>query len=358
MSEFAVVDRTPEVTHFAEAARWTGVMSNDRDAWLQLRRSMLTASDVAAVLGADDHRDGFDVYVDKVTERKEPEVITLDDPRFWGNVLEQPVLRAVANYYGWGYHPGGALLVSRAYPWLGATLDAEIDRGAGWVDLEGKTTRVPRFWNEEEERLPLRVLVQVQAQLLVTGAPMAVVFALLQGSKPCQIDVYPHDELLKTIVDVSDAFMANVKDLQPPEPTDKSSRTLARLFPENQDGIVQLPAEAVDWTREMRAVQATIKEANARVEELKNKLKACIGSATLGELPEAVDGKKFWRWQTQKTPAYSVEERSSRVLLQIRGPEQHQAAPVAAAPVVIPSNDAELHTETMRFRTGRRRARR
>jgi putative phage-type endonuclease len=321
VAELAILDRTSEVTAFSAAARWTGVMSHERDRWLELRRTVLTASDVAAVLGYDQHRDAFDVYAEKTTSRKEPEVLTLDDPRFWGNVLEQPVLRAVAEYHGWNYRPGGALLVSRAHPWLGATLDAEIDRGAGWLDLEGKTTRVPRDWHQDEERLPIRVLVQVQSQLLVSGAQGAVVFALLQGSRPCQIDLEPHPDLHTVIREVGEEFMAQVARLQPPEPTDKSTRALNRLFPENHDGIVPLPAESIDWTREMRELQATVKTAERRVEELKNKLKACIGSATYGELPEPVDGKRFWRWQTQEAKAYTVEAKSFRTLLQIKGPD-------------------------------------
>jgi hypothetical protein len=64
-----------------------------------------------------------------------------------------------------------------------------------------------------------------------------------------------------------------------------------------------------------------VKTAERRVEELKNKLKACIGSATYGELPEPVDGKRFWRWQTQEAKAYTVEAKSFRTLLQIKGPD-------------------------------------
>src|SRR5690606_33404021 len=207
--ELSPAERTHEVTSFHEAAEWTGVRNDDRTAWLALRREMVTASDVAAIMGEDTYRTAPDDYVDRIPPRPEPDVIGLDDPRFWGTVLEQPVLRAVAAYYGWGCREGGALLRSRKYPWLGATLDAEVDRhdGNGWSDFEGKTTRIARDWTEGEGALPTRVLIQVQSQLLVTGSPTALVFALLQGARPCQIEIEPMDEFHRVILEATEEFM-------------------------------------------------------------------------------------------------------------------------------------------------------
>lgn len=309
------------VTHFEEHAEYTGVMSDDRPGWLALRKTMVTASDVAAILGEDQHRSALSVYVDKITERQEPEQIGLDDPRFWGNVLEQPVLRAVAAFYGWEYFAGGALLRSRRHPHLGATLDAEINRGRGWEVMEGKTTRVPRGWDEESGELPTRVLIQTQVQLLVTGAEVDVVFALLQGSRPVQIEVHPSPEFHAVIVEETERFMDRLARMDPPPPdhTESSKQALARLYPKDVGAGVILPAEAGDWTREIKEINARAAELKKRKDELSNMLRAAIGSATYGVLPDALDdGQRAWKHALEERPEHTVSASSSRVLRAIK----------------------------------------
>lgn len=309
-------------THFEDHAEFTGVRADDRAGWLALRRTMVTASDVAAILGEDPHRSALDTYVDKVTERREPEVIGLDDPRFWGNVLEQPILRAVASHYGWQYLAGGALLRSRRHPHLGATLDAEINRGARWEPLEGKTTRVPRGWDEEAGELPTRVLIQTQVQLLVTGAECCVVFALLQGSRPVQIDVHPSAEFHAVIVEETQRFMERVARTDPPPPdhTESSRRALARLYPTDSGGGVFLPDAAIDWTRELKELAARQKELARREGELKNMLRASIGDAAYGILPGGadVDGQRAWKHALEERPEHVVSASTGRVLRKIK----------------------------------------
>lgn len=319
-------------THFTAAAEPTGVRNDNREAWLALRREMVTASDVAAIMGQDPHRGALDCYVDKITARKEPEHIGLDDPRFWGTALEQPILSAVAKYHGWDYCPGGALLRSRRHPHLGATLDAEIDRhdGLGWLDFEGKTTRVPAGWSQDDGDLPTRVLVQVQAQLLVTGAPLGVVFALLQGSRPCMIEIHPDADFHAVIVEVTEEFLDRLTRLDPPDPdhTESSKRALGRLYPTDDGGVVMLPDCAVDWTRELAGLAAWRKGIDRREAEIQNLLRASIGAATWGVLPDEVDGRRYWRWKLQNRKGHVVAPSSSRVLLGMKnGPDTAKALP-------------------------------
>ncbi|HEX6602551.1 MAG TPA: YqaJ viral recombinase family protein, partial [Solirubrobacterales bacterium] len=107
-----------------------GVNSSDREPWLKARRELVTASEVAAILGVDPYRDALAVYRDKVfPDSTGP--LELDDPRFWGQVLERPVLETAANYYGWQFAMSGDLLISRQYPFIGATLDALVNRNDG-----------------------------------------------------------------------------------------------------------------------------------------------------------------------------------------------------------------------------------
>jgi len=342
-------DRTSEVTAFGEFCEWRGVMSSDRARWLRARRELVTASDVAAILGEDLRRSALDVYADKILPAQdEPEPLGLDDPRFWGAVLEQPILRAVAERHEWAYRAGGALLRSRRHAWLGATLDAEIDRGAGWLELEGKTSRMPREWSEDEGRLPAWVLVQVQAQLLVIGQPAAVVFALLQGSRPCLVEVEASPEFQELIIEETGDFWRRVESLDPPPPTAKSAAAIRRLHPVEDGSVVELSAEALEWTREAQAIAERITALDARRESLRNAIKMAIGGATYGVLPDvAQNGKRVWKFASVHRAEHVVPASTSRYPLLIKELPRGVAAVATTSevPRCLPAHEPVGSTE-------------
>lgn len=321
--------RTEDVTAFHGAAEFTGVTSKNRAGWLALRKTMLTASDVASVLNLDDDAPAFRksalaVYVEKVTD-PQPDLMDLtpaelrampparraellrlifNDPRFWGSKLEQAYLTTVAEYSSWTYREGGALLRSRKHPWLGCTLDAEIDRddGLGWVDCEGKSTKIPKGWDEDTGSLPTHIIIQAQAQLMVTGAPVALVVALLQGSRLVQIPIDPDERMHAIFAEEGERFMERVRLLDPPPPDWRESSTdaLGRLYPGEDGAVVDLPAECVEWTRELHAIAEQLKTLERRDTQIRNMLKHKIGPASFGTLAEPVDDKAGWSWKTNK----------------------------------------------------------
>jgi len=295
-------DRTSEVTSFGDACYWSGVTDSDRPAWLERRRSLLTASETAAVLGEDTRSSAFKVYWDKVQPGESLE-FGIESPAFWGRILEGPILTAVADYYGWEHRRGGALLISRKYPWLGATLDYEIDRGLGHKEpFEGKTTAfmLRGDWNELTGDMPNRVVLQVQHQLLVTQAESAAVFCLVGGQGACLIDVEPEPELHTIIVEESERFLDMVKRRLEPPPGPNDTSTLDRIYPDRGNGIVKLGKAEVEWAREVMQLSEEIKLRTSRKKSLLNAIKRSIGNATWGRLPEPVGGASWMKWYQGK----------------------------------------------------------
>jgi predicted phage-related endonuclease len=360
--ESSAVELSGTVTHFTEHAQWTGVMASERESWLGMRRTMLTASEMAMVIGESTYGDALKVFLDKTTERIAPEQVTIDGKTshlFWGSVLEQPILRAAATYYGWDYHEGGALLRSRHFDFLGCTLDAEIDRhdGRGWVDLEGKTSVLTRAWDEESGTLPGHILVQAQQQLMVTGAPCCLVYALLQGSRPCKIEVLPSVEYHAALFEHGQQFMDRVRRLEPPEPTWLSKTSLERIYPDSNGGTVMLPDSAVDWTSELSDLAKEAAKLAKRRDELRNMLRKAIGNCTFGELPQRVNGKKYWRWIETDREGYTVEPSKSFSLMPLNNatmPNQ-SVRDVTSEPVYVELSDDLADGETVTRLRKRRR---
>lgn len=357
----AAEDLTHTVSHFHAAARWTGVRDNEREKWLALRQTIVTASDCAAIMGADPWRDALEVYASKVLDRiGGPELPDINKPTFWGKLLEQPILRGVSDYYGWDYMPGGALLVSRQHAHLGATLDAEINRkdGHGWADNEGKTSVITKDWDEESGSLPLRVLIQVQHQLLVTGAPYAMVFALLQGCRPCQVEVFPNDAFHVAIIDASLEFMERIKNLDAPLAGPCSDRVLYQMFPTHSGKTVPLPLDAMDWTREIFAIRKQEAELARKKKTFQNLLKQSIGGFTFGELPEPIDGKRYWRLVEQQREGYVVEPTSFMAMHDLKAATlsgEKKSTGETSFAAVDPENDDLAPGETVKRVHGRRR---
>ena len=307
------------MTRFADRVIPTGICDSDRSAWLAARRQYVTASSVAAILGLDQARGALDVYAEHVAPPSpEGDSVDLFDRRVWGKALERSVLETAAKAYGWQVGGGGELLVSRQHGWLGATLDAEI-LSAGcsqWLVYEGKCVDLyrARDWDEEHGLPPDRVLCQAQTQLLVTGAPVCVVFALIGGNRPCRIDVTPDAELQQLIVEATHEFWDRIQTLSPPPADWRSRDALKRLYPQESGESIELSAEAAEWTAELQELSAKRLACERREDELKNLLRATLGHASYGLLPCEVAGKSVWKCVTEERKSYTVAASSSRAL--------------------------------------------
>lgn len=354
------------------AAEFTGVSVGERNKWLAIRRTMVTASKTAALFGEHPFATALDLYVDMITERPIDELVPIESPMFWGTALESAIFQSAATYYGWTFAPGGQMLRSRKYAHLGATLDGAIDFGDGWKVYEGKTTSAwrARDWDEQTGAVPTHVIIQAQHQMLVTGSDQALVFCLIGGQKPVKVMLEANEEFHRAIVEETERFMEMVRELRPPTPDGKpgATRALHNLYPTENGQAVALPAEAVDWTREYQNIATQLRALERRKEYFAQLLKHSIGEATFGVLPEPVGGKRIWRWATQPRPAYTVEASTSRVLLALKDraftaavlPEAENDTLVAA---LTKSIDETEHGDVaaaapIRLAQGRRRSRR
>jgi putative phage-type endonuclease len=345
------------VTHFASACEFTGATDDNRENWLGHRRGLLTASAMAAIIGEDPYSDAYDVYVEKTEGKPRAEPTIEDGPIFWGKVLEQPILTTVAKSYGWNYRKGGALLRSKRWPAFGCTLDAEIDRldARGWGVLEGKTSVLIGQWDEATGELPTRVLIQAQHQLLVTGAPFCVVFALLSGSRKCMIEVEPSAEFFAMLIDEGEAFLEMIARGECPSPTYRSH--VRERFPRDNGSTIHLPLEYVELTRSYFEIQKEIDRLEHEAETIRNKVRNELAEATYGRLAEPVGDAAVWRNQVNK-----AGHRTLRTLKDF--PKGHpelaaQRARLLSAPVTLHARieSSASSVVAQRFKKGRLKTR-
>lgn len=288
-------------------------MADEREQWLALRKTGIGASEIAAVLGESPWVSALQLYAEKTGQVETADLADEVESVFWGTKLEPVIIEVYGQRTGRTVQRAGKLLRSHAEPWALATLDAltDDDSGAAWP-LEVKTASA--FVAEEwAEGPPPHYYLQVQQQLLVTGAARATVACLLGGQRLVWCDVDRDDVAIRRLVYAGRRFWGRVQNADAPAPdgSDSAKRTLAQLYPhDDPEKYVVLPADLQEVADELEDLKEQTKAAKRRQTELENLIKAALGTGTRGVLPSGIE----YSWKEQTTKEHVVKESSFRVL--------------------------------------------
>lgn len=168
------------------------VEKTEREAWLEARKGAIGASEVAAILGISPFSGPWEVWADK-TNRLNP--WGGNDATRAGQVFERAVLDQAETELG--PMRRDVRLVHDSLP-LAATLDAQLIENG--YPIEAKTTGIVgpvygRWGDAMTDEIPDHYLVQVHAQLTVTGAELAFMFALIAGRGVVQFQIERSEKL-------------------------------------------------------------------------------------------------------------------------------------------------------------------
>lgn len=305
MSENNMAAGRGAVSAFANHCEWTGASANDRENWLRARRSGIGGSDVAAIMGRDPRRGALEVYVEKTSDGpptdEQKEIFT------WGHLLEPVILKEFSQRSGRIVRRGGKLLRATRAPHHLITLDGvqltkppPRCKGPGIAEVKttgfGEEFEPDGAYDEGEEAeaiLPLRVQIQMQWQMAVTGAEWGTCIWLPLLERKLQwVDMRAEPRVHAMLRDVVDEFwqqhvLARVP--PPPDGSESSKRALARLFPGQGDDVFQL-LEGAKMADEYRRLGDMIAVLDKRKKYLRNVL-----AATMGEARNAVlDDGRYW----------------------------------------------------------------
>lgn len=293
------------------------IVGDARQQWLAERRSKITASDAAAILGRDPRRGPLSVWAEKIGAL-EP----ADAP--WmrrGRRFEAPIAEEYAEETGRPvYAPDPyAIRIHPDIPWLGATLDRETEgceaspapaAGRGPLELKNVSGLKAKEWRAEP---PPHYLIQVQVQIACTGAEWASLAALIGGLSIAWVDVPRHDRFIAAMLPKLEEFRWYVEKREPPPVTDalpSTSAVLAALYAAEDGETVELDREAQDLADELDAARLDRRAAMTRERAAANKLKSRLAAASFGKLP---DGSYLYLTSVERE-AYEVAETSYRQL--------------------------------------------
>lgn len=257
---------------------------------LDRRRHFITASDIPAILGKSPWVNSADVFWSKISGSRS----ISNDAIEAGNALEPAVIRWAETQLGpiapgdWRIHDNGLNAASLD----GTTATGEI--------VEAKTSGItgpgmPHQWGEAgTDEIPDYYYLQVQGQLLVTGAARAWVPALIGGRGFTMFVVHPHLKLMAHIESASREFWdEHVAKKIPPDDVYPSMETLKHLRREPEK-TVAIPD---DLAERFLAAREAAKIAKEEEEQAKAELLAAMLDA---ECATWSGGKFTYFKQTKK----------------------------------------------------------
>lgn len=288
------------------------VHSTARDSWLAARRTGIGASDAWRLFA-----EPYALWADKSGLVEDADLSDVERIQ-WGNLLEPVVLAELGRRASVVVEGSGYLFRSRAHPWAMTTLDGVARVGDG-LPVECKTASA---WLAEEwaDGAPPRYRWQVQHQMLVTGAPRALLGCLLGGQRLVWSWVERDESMIATLTVTGAEMWRRIVegDAPPADGSAASSRALAARHPTDDGATVVLPGTLVDVGAELDALAIQRAAIVAREDELKAAVKQAIGGATRGVL---VDGSG-WTWKAQSKAEHVVKASTSRVLRRTRSKEE------------------------------------
>lgn len=289
-----------------------------REEWLEERRTCIGASDAPTVLDINPFKSAYRLWAEK-SGLIEPDDLSDNEAVEFGIRLETPVAEAFAYRTGREIRMWEAFTMLRAInrPHLGCTPDAVQycrDRGEGLLQVKTTNQFNAKKWKKEP---PLEYQIQCQTELFVSEFEWGSICVLIGGQKFAWFDFERDDAFLKLLVPRLDAFWQRVVEGRPPDVIDGSESTaqaLLKMHPDDNGREVMLPAESAQWDRDIKRCKELIADLQAVIDVSENKLKAAMGDATYGVLPDL----SRWSWKTSDRDGYSVAPTTCRTLRKLK----------------------------------------
>lgn len=292
-----------------------------RAQWLARRRELVTASDAAAILGADPRRGALQVYLEKTTDQE-----LVEETRWmrFGRKVEG----AIADWYEHDTNRAtldlGALEIQRHpdLPWLGATLDRETagsikhpapggvhDASVGPLEAKAVAGFKASEWREDP---PLQYIVQLQIQMACTKASWGTLAALIGGVSLVWRDQLRDEAFLAAALPVLEEFRARVlrRDPPPSDGLEGTHEAVKRAWPLADGATIAIEPDVLSMVDEWERHKAAAKLVEREVRAAEDDLRVRMGDATFGAL---TDGS-FLTLKTTKRAGYSVEPCEFRTL--------------------------------------------
>ena len=319
------------------ALRLVDTRTLDRHQWLSVRQGGIGSSDAAAAVGLCPYKSPLELWMEK-TGRTPAEVAPpgMDDPRYWGTLLEPYVAVAYTQLTGRKVRKINAVLQHPTFPYLLANIDREV---VGTPDVQILECKTAGEWGSKlwQHGVPEHIQLQVQHQLAVTNQQAADVAVLLCGQRMEIHRIERDDEVIARLMVLEARFWQYVEtDIAPPaDGSESSGQALRQLYPGGGNTLDFCDDRPLsDTFAALVAIRDELETRGKEAEQLKQSLQQAMGDAAraifaTGEVTfkraqdgTSLDTKRLGLDHPDLVAKYSVAKPGSRRFLISAGADQ------------------------------------
>ena len=264
------------------ALRLVDTRTLDRQQWLTVRQGGIGSSDAAAAVGLCPYKSQLELWMEKTGRTPAEEAPPgMDDPRYWGTLLEPYVAVAYSQQTGRKVRKVNAVLQHPTFPYMLANIDREVVGSSDVQILECKTAGE---WGSKrwQDGVPEYIQLQVQHQLAVTNQQAADVAVLLCGQRLEIYRIERDEEVIARLMVLEARFWQYVTtDIEPPaDGSESSGHALRQLYPGGGNTLDFCENRALsDTFAELVALKDELEIRGKDAERLKQTLQQAMGDA-------------------------------------------------------------------------------
>jgi putative phage-type endonuclease len=275
-----------------------------KEAWLKDRRTAITGTDVACILGLSKWGSGISVWLDK---RGEAEPFVDTEATRWGRRLERSILEGYSDVSGEPIEFADSYQLIRVpgFNLLGASLDArrlQSDRRP--VDAKNIRSKSIEYGEPGSDTIPPYYATQLVVQMMATETQSADLAVLFSGQEFAAYTIHRDSDVDAVIQQrVHDWWQRHIiQGIQPaPDGSDSATKYLAKKFARGIEKTLEATDQVREWVAQRQEAVEKEKAAKTAKTQAENLIKDFMGEATY------VKGLLSWK-NNRDTPGTDIEK--------------------------------------------------
>lgn len=271
------------------------------DEWLELRKTGIGGSDLAALLGMNKYTSARELYLEKRGELPDlPRSEFLARAAKWGH-LHEPLIAAEFSRQHDVKTQRIGLIRHETDAWRLANLDRKVlgcPDGPCGLEIKNRSAYKASEWGTsgDLDGVPDIEALQTHHYLAVTGYRHFHVGVLINGNDDRYYRVERDEDLITDVVAMETAFWQRIQDGDPPavDGSDASTELLASLWPADEGAELALaPGQADDLIARRDELKEEAARLGISLAEVENHLKELLGDAEIA----LSDGAQVFTWK-------------------------------------------------------------
>lgn len=257
--------------------------------WLNSRNQGIGGSDVATILGLNQYKSAFQLWLEKIGEL--PVKQAESEAAYWGTELEEVVAREFTLRTNKKVRWRNKVFEHATYPFLRGTIDRDVVGERAVLECKTANAFLTKDWLDDE--IPAAYICQVQHYINILNYDYAYIAVLIGGQKFIWKRLDRDQELIDLLTKKCVEFWeVNVlQKIAPPVDGSEAANTfLKEYYHDIETKETTLSAEFDSYIESRRKLKVAEKEVKMALKEIENNLILGLGQkdANVGITPHNI----------------------------------------------------------------------